>query len=85
MHSDSGVKLCKDCRHCIPTKWLWFKCWEDSISMPPLCRRTVTRHTSPVDGHTWMSEPGRCDSERFDGACEIHGKYWEAKECTSTK
>ena len=75
------MKLCKNCKNCIPGKILGlFTTWEATASNPLRCARNRIKHISPVDGFEWWSEPERCDYARCDrDVCGPDGKYWEAK------
>ena len=77
------IKLCKNCRHCVPQTFLFglISTMGDSVGAGPNCQRTIEEHVSPVDGTKWRSEPTRCLFERIPGFlsnnCGPDGKFYE--------
>ena len=76
------MRLCKDCKHCIPIKYFGlFISWDDSALGNRLrCAKTKITHIRPTDGSEWQSGPDSCFSTRSTiGRCAPEGIDFEAK------
>ena len=80
---DTKISFCKDCEHCIPAKFLWFKTYENSVFKPLRCKRTIEKTINRVDGSIYYTGPNRCDFERYETlshSCGQNGKFFVKRE-----
>jgi len=78
------MRLCKDCKHCIPIRYFGiFTSWDDiAVGSWLKCAKTKRIIISPVDGHKSQSGPYSCFSTRsFSSTCGPDAIGWEAKHC----
>jgi len=77
---DTKILFCKDCEHCIPAKFLWFKTYRNSVSNPLRCKRPTEKTINRVDGsiHYNICEFERC--ETLSHSCGKNGKFFVKRE-----